>query len=1036
MTGSVVATGPALPELRLSAPPGPAAVVEDRISGRAAAAARELADGCDSALADVFLAGYLVLAGRSSGESEILVGIRSEASERPGSWPSTMTAVTLRLPARMPFRELVRAVGAAVAASAAPRPGTFPGPLTTALTVTHAGAGAPAARDEPGTEGGLAVLVELRVGSGSGEIPVAARYDTGGLTGAAARRLLRRYVTLLAAAVTDPGRDVHDLPMLPAGERHLVISAWNQTGAAEIPGNIVAGFTRQAAATPDRLAVADEHGTTLTYAQLRTAANALARRLLQAGVRAEQRCAVMVDRTALMPVAILATLKAGAAYVPLDLTTPGGRVSDMLLDASAAVVITERKLDHLRPPGPWQVLYADEAAFPGGGPPEDPDVEISPRQLAYVMYTSGSTGRPKGVLIEHGCVTAFVEGCRRSYRLGEDDTYLQFSSLAFDVSTFDIFCALLTGASVHVASMETRRSLPRVRRMLRDRGITVYMGTPGILKLLDPGDFPRLRLLAVGGEPYPGEFVSRWRAGRQFFNSYGPTETTVGVVIHECTGPIDGPPPIGRAMPRHRAYVLDPRMWPVPVGVPGELCIGGPGVGRGYLGRPGQTAERFVPDPWSGEPGARLYRTGDLAQWRPDGQIVFLGRSDSQVKIRGMRVELGEVTEVISAQPQIAQAVVRAVADPVSGARIVAYLVPAPGAAWDELALRTQIGQRLPDYMMPSELIPLAAVPLGDTGKVDESALTSARAAAGAPAAAPPPASGPSPAMTATERQLVTGILRPLLGADALDPGQNLFEFGATSLHVVQMLDLVYETFAVEVTANDFFDDPTVRGLARCIDQERWAGLRASVAESYEQIATDYHAFRSAQADPPPDGWLAAPHGQRADVLELGIGGSPLAAALGTGHRVTGVDASGRLLAQASARLPSATLVRADLLAAALPDASFDWVLARDVLPHLPREQLGVALRQISAWLRPGGTLVARLTDEDEPGSVAEWFGSPVFRAGFGQARTWALIGESGLRPLARQRAIWLTPAGPVPAVWILARRDGPAAVTGGHRGR
>jgi amino acid adenylation domain-containing protein len=689
----------------------------------------------------------------------------------------------------------------------------------------------------------------------------------------------------------------------------------------------------------------------------------------------------------------------------------------MLTDASVTIVLTEAGVSQLVPMGPWQVLDVDATERSSPDEPGGAGVlAISPGQLAYVMFTSGSTGRPKGVLIEHRCVTAFVDGVRALYPVDARDRYVQFSSLAFDVSTFDIFCALLTGASVHVASMATRRSLDRIRLLLRGRAITLYMGTPGILKLLDPGDFPDLRLLAVGGEPIDRDLADRWAPGRQFLNSYGPTETTVGVVTHRFDGSDPGSPPIGRAMPNHRAYVLDERMRPAPVGVVGELFIGGPGTGRGYLDRPALTAAAFVPDPLGSEPGSRLYRTGDLVRWRADGQLIFLGRADGQVKIRGMRVEMGEITDALLAQPQVAQAAVRAVPDDLSGVLLVAYVVPAAHAAFDEPGLRDALAARLPSYMVPSEFVPLATMPLADTGKIDEAALIVARESAQAqPGAA-------APATTSTQRLLISDVLAPLLDTEAIAIDRNLFELGANSLHVLQILARVQDTFGVEVPFADFFEEPTAEGLAAAIDRAAFAALRASVRDAYDAMGPEFRRFRMTQPDALPAAiagqLLTAPAGRG---LDLGVGdGSGLSAALAEVHQVTAVDICGSMLDAARDRMPKASLVHADLLDVELPAASFDWVLAQDVLSHLPPEQLPGALARIAGWLKPGGTALLTIADDDSP-AVDEWFGVPVYRAGICAASLRQLVQEAGLTVAASAPCSWSTPAGPRPAWWLLA---------------
>jgi len=988
--------------------PGPASTavgrVEFTLAAPVAAAIHRLAGAESSPVGAVLVAAGMALIGRCSGLRDVVLGWR--ATDRGQRAPIAVLRIAVDVTA--PFRSLVRATGAALAdasRSAAHGDGLVPAAV---LSVGGADAGSPA---------DLPANVERSVHIDEEMTRVVVTYRLDRLDEPSARLFGDRFTVLLADAVLEPDRAIRDLALLTSAETRAVLTDWNASTVASPAETIVARFDRQASATPEALAVTDESGTELSYSELRRRVDALAHRLREAGVRREQRCAVMVDRSANMAVAILAILAAGGAYVPVDLTTPDARVADMLTDAAVTIVLTEAGVSQLVPTGPWQVLHVDVTARNSSdGPDGAPALAISPSQLAYVMFTSGSTGRPKGVLIEHRCVTAFVDGVRALYPVDARDRYVQFSSLAFDVSTFDIFCALLTGASVHVASMATRRSLERIRLLLRDRAITLYMGTAGILKLLDPAEFPDLRLLAVGGEPVDRDVADRWAAGRQFLNSYGPTETTVAVVAYRFDGSDPGSPPIGRAMPNHRAYALDTRMRPVPIGVVGELFIGGPGTGRGYLDRPALTAAAFVPDPLGTEPGSRLYRTGDLVRWRPDGQLVFLGRVDGQVQIRGMRVEMGEITDVLLAQPQVAQAAVRAVPGNVSGVQLVAYVIPAAPGTFDETGLRDALAARLPSYMVPSEFVPLATMPLADTGKIDEAALVVAREFARAqPGVA-------APATTATQRLLISDVLAPLLDTDAIAIDRNLFELGANSLHVLQILARVQDTFGVGVPFADFFEEPTAEGLAAAIDRAAFAELRASVRDAYDAMGPGFRRFRMTQTDALPaaiaDKLLTAPAGRG---LDLGVGdGSGLSAALAEVHQVTAVDICGGML-------DAARLVHADLLDVELQAASFDWVLAQDVLSHLPPEQLPRALARIAEWLKPGGTALLTIADDDSP-AVDEWFGVPVYRAGISAAGLRRLVQEAGLMVAGSAPCSWSTPAGPRPAWWLLAsahRTDG-----------
>jgi amino acid adenylation domain-containing protein len=653
------------------------------------------------------------------------------------------------------------------------------------------------------------ITIEVEIGSCT--MLARANYRSNCFTAACARRILEHLGQLLADGLNNPGKKISQLATMTEAERKFSLFAWNSTVSRIQPTTIVDDFEAQVSAYPKRLAVADESGGALTYAELRSEANRIANHLLHLGVKCEQRCAIFLDRSLLMPLATLGVLKSGGAYVPIDLATPRERIAEILNNAGVVIVLTDRVHAERLPEGPWRVWTIDEGAAANESD-SAPDVEIQPECLAYVMYTSGSTGHPKGVLIEHRAVTAFVRGVQKLYALTPDDVFMQFASVGFDVTTFELFCAWLTGSSVHVAAVDTRRSLERLRRLMRERRISLFMGTPGILELLEPTDFPDLRMLAVGGEPFGLDLVKRWLPGRRFLNSYGPTEATVAVVAYEFGDPLQSPSLIGRAMPNHRAYVLDEQLQPVPIGVKGELCIGGPGVARGYLGLPGRTAEAFVPDPYGDEPGARLYRTGDLVRWLSSGQILFVGRVDRQVKIRGMRVELGEVEGRLRMLPNVRQGIAQIVADSDLGGRLVAYIVPRDNTSLNVGTLRDALSRLLPSHMVPSEIISVNEIPLGATGKIDWDALAEERARqqhSGRIGRA---------TLSPTERLLIEKIVRPIVGLRDLDPGDDLFDLGVDSLRAIQIVAAIEDLFQVELPVNAFFDSPSVVSLAAVID--------------------------------------------------------------------------------------------------------------------------------------------------------------------------------------------------------------------------
>ncbi|MGV9598908.1 amino acid adenylation domain-containing protein [Streptosporangium sandarakinum] len=532
----------------------------------------------------------------------------------------------------------------------------------------------------------------------------------------------------------------------------------------------------QAARSPDTPAVR-QWDALLTYRDLLSSAAALAARLRALGVGPEVRVGLCLRRTPLMPVAALGVMLAGGAYVPLAPGHPRRRLQEVIEDAAIGVVVADEDgRDLLRECGRTLVvpeIVSSPAGLPLTGlspaepspaglspagplpsepiltdrPPGDPSsgvpgsgVSVSggipvsgdarPGNAAYVLYTSGSTGRPKGVVVDHASAVAFVTAAVARFGLDASCRSIAFSALGFDVSVLDMFAPLAAGGCVLLVPDEDRVDPGRLQRFLEAHEVTWGFVPPALLPLVDPARLPRLRDLVTAGEPPGPEQVARWSAYARFHNWYGPTETTVCVVGAELSGMWDRPLPIGRPLAGCRAHVLDDRMRECPVGVPGELYIGGPQVSRGYLGRPGLTAERFVPDPFSAEPGARLYRTGDRVAWQEDGRIAFMGRLDRQVKVQGQRVEIGEVESVVRAHPRVLQAVVDAPGE------LVAYVAPLD--APDLAALREHCASRLPPYMVPTRVVRVAALPLNASGKVDLGALRAAYGpvAAGSGAAA------------------------------------------------------------------------------------------------------------------------------------------------------------------------------------------------------------------------------------------------------------------------------------------------------------
>ncbi|MFF5261695.1 amino acid adenylation domain-containing protein [Actinomadura viridis] len=515
-----------------------------------------------------------------------------------------------------------------------------------------------------------------------------------------------------------------------SSERHLLLHEWNSPAAQRDGGDLLLHqlVERWVESDPSSVAMWFD-GDELTYGALGAAADQVARHLRAAfGIGPDIVIGLLLDRGLHLPVAQLGVLKAGGAWLPLDTLYPKERIARQLADAGARLAITTTDLADLLPRSVPRLCLDDPSSMVGSF--STPDVSGSdrpnPDHLAYVIYTSGSTGTPKGVMISHRAAVNFIHNAVELFRLRPADHILQFTNPAFDVSVFDFFAALGSGATVVGAPREVLLDVDALQELMIEQRVTVADLPPAVLRLLDPAPLTDLRALFVGLEAFPAALVNRWRTPeREFHNGYGPTEATVTCVDYLCPPePLDTPPPIGRPMTNHRCYVLDEDFDLVPVGAPGELFLAGTGLARGYLGRPDLTAERFLPDPFSAT-GERMYRTGDMVRWRADGQLEFLGRTDRQVKIRGLRVELAEVEHALDDCCGVSQsvAVVRDQGSP--QAQLVAYVVATPGVSIDTEEIRVELMDRLPLHMVPAVVFELDRLPLTAGGKIDHARLRS-----------------------------------------------------------------------------------------------------------------------------------------------------------------------------------------------------------------------------------------------------------------------------------------------------------------------
>ncbi|MFC5687627.1 non-ribosomal peptide synthase/polyketide synthase [Amycolatopsis mediterranei] len=634
-------------------------------------------------------------------------------------------------------------------------------------------------------------------------------YDPALFDRATTAALTDRLVRLLDAVTADPDRPLARVPWVDAAERARVLADAHGPGAAGTPSTVPALFADQVRRRPDAVAVL-AGDRTLTYADLDERANHLAARLADLGVAVEDRIGLLLEPSVEHVVAELAVLKAGAAYVPLDTRAPHERLRAVLAEAGVSVVVSgdtwvpTAEAVHSGP-----VLTVGEQRSRTA-----PDASVVPENLAYVMYTSGSTGVPKGVAVRHRDITALAQDGR--FAGGAHTRVLAHSPLAFDASTYELWVPLLNGGAT-VLPDGPDLTVESLRRAVSAHGVTAAWLTAGLFRLLAqdaPDGLRGLREVWTGGDVVPPAVVRAVQAacpGLVVVDGYGPTETTTFATSFRMTGGagVPEPVPIGRPLDGMRAYVLDAELRPLPAGAPGELCLAGAGLARGYLGRPGLTAERFVPDPF-GAPGERMYRTGDVVRRGPDGELVFLGRSDDQVKLRGFRIELAEVEAVLAAHPAVAQAVATIHTDAAGTRRLIAHVVLAAGRTADSAALRGHAAAALPEYMVPAVVLVLAALPLNRNGKVDRRAL---------PAPDGPVTSQRPYAELATATQrAVAGIWQRLLGVDRVGAQDNFFELGGDSILSIRLVSRLLAECGVSLSPRAVFAHPTVSRLAAAIE--------------------------------------------------------------------------------------------------------------------------------------------------------------------------------------------------------------------------
>ncbi|MEC1256308.1 non-ribosomal peptide synthetase DhbF [Bacillus subtilis] len=645
-----------------------------------------------------------------------------------------------------------------------------------------------------------------------------------------AQALADRLMRLLEAAESDPDEQIGNLDILAPEERSSMVADW-QSVSEKIPhACLPEQFEKQAALRPDAIAVVYENQA-LNYAELNERANRLARMLISEGVGPEQFVALALPRSLEMAVGLLAVLKAGAAYLPLDPDYPADRIAFMLKDAQPAFIMTNTKAANHIPPVenvPKIVLDDPELAeklntYPAENPKnKDRTQPLSPLNTAYVIYTSGSTGVPKGVMIPHQNVTRLFAATEHWFRFSSDDIWTMFHSYAFDFSVWEIWGPLLHGGRLVIVPHHVSRSPEAFLRLLVKEGVTVLNQTPSAFYQFmqaereqpDLGQALSLRYVIFGGEALELSRLEDWYNRHpenrpQLINMYGITETTVHVSYIELDrsmAALRANSLIGCGIPDLGVYVLDERLQPVPPGVAGELYVSGAGLARGYLGRPGLTSERFIADPF-GPPGTRMYRTGDVARLRTDGSLDYVGRADHQVKIRGFRIELGEIEAALVQHPQLEDAAVIVREDQPGDKRLAAYVIPSE-ETFDTAELRRYAAERLPDYMVPAAFVTMKELPLTPNGKLDRKALPAPDFAAAVTGRGP----------RTPQEEILCDLFMEVLHLPRVGIDDRFFDLGGHSLLAVQLMSRIREALGVELSIGNLFEAPTVAGLAERLE--------------------------------------------------------------------------------------------------------------------------------------------------------------------------------------------------------------------------
>ena len=709
-------------------------------------------------------------------------------------------------------------------------------------------------------------------GGGPEGLTAVVDYATDLFDGRTAQGMGERLLRVLTAIADDPDANVTDIDLLPVDEFHALVTDVNETAAGEPSALVHALFEQRVAQAPDSVALVFEDRR-LTYAELNSAANRLARHLREHGVTPGAMVGVLLERGIEYAVALLAVLKAGAGYTPLDPAFPDARLASMVAASETCLVITRAGLLGRETSAAQSVAVDTDAETICSYEGTDLALDVSPLSAACVMFTSGSSGTPKGVLAPHRAIVSTFTG-QDYVELGPDRVWLQAAPVSWDAFVLEFWGALLHG-SVCVLQRGQVPEPPRMAELATRHGVDTFFLSTGLFNLVVdeyPQVFDRALQVHVGGEKPSAEHMRRFRAAfpdTRLYNGYGPVESMVFTHSYEVGDLVGGSVPMGGPIANRRCYVLDERLRPVPVGVRGELYVAGSGLAHGYVDRPALTAERFLPDPF-GEPGERMYRTGDVVRWAAPGCVEYLGRADDQVKVRGFRVEPGEIQVVVSGMPGVAQAFVTAHRDHSGVMSLVAYVVPTTGAELDAADVRSAVAAVMPDYMVPAAVMVLDAMPLNGNGKIDRRALPRPDFATAVSHRAP----------RTPREEILCGLFAEVLGLDRVGADDSFFDLGGHSLSATRLLARVRAVLGAEVELRELFASPTVSGVAeaveaaggrpirpRAVPRERPDRLPLSSAQRrlwfLHQIEGQERAYNiqtvlRLDGNPDPDAWSAA----------------------------------------------------------------------------------------------------------------------------------------------------------------------------------